>query len=126
MAADQRDALEVLRFELYLIRQGAYRVTRHGRAPLEFFKDSPTCLDFAETDQRHSCGKCLLSDFIPGKYQYETSACHTIPLDAAGNSIRTLKQGYNRLAVERAICGWLRDTVMRLEHERGQELAECV
>jgi len=123
MAADQRDVLEVLRFELYLIEQGAYRGAKsHRGTPLAFFKDSPTCLDFGENDSRHSCRRCLLSDFIPGTHQNETSACHRIALDGKGNSIRSLGEGYNRIAVERAVFGWLRDTVARLERERRQEM----
>ncbi len=123
MAADQRDTLEVLRFELYLLQQGAYRCATNWRgSPLRYFRDSPTCLDFGDADSRRSCGKCLLNDFIPGDYQNETAACHRIPLDAQGNSIASLDRGYNRLAVERAVFGWLRETVARLEHERRQEL----
>ena len=125
MAVDQRDMLEVLRFELYLLEQGAYRGSTMGGAPLSYFKDSPTCIDFAETGGRHSCRKCLLSEFIPGQYQNETVACRRIPLDDAGNTIGSLEQRYNRFDVEQAIFGWLRKTVARLERERRQDLVAC-
>ncbi len=123
MSADQRDTLEVLRFELYLLQQGAYREdgTRSG-APLSYFRDSPTCLNFAEADSRRSCRPCLLTQFIPGNYQNETAACRKIPLDANGNTIASLDRRYNRAAVERAVIGWLQETVAKLERERQQEL----
>src|SRR5690349_7760735 len=109
MAADQRDALEVLRFELYLIEHGAYHVSIPRRGtPLAFFRDSPTCLDFGEDDSRRSCRKCLLSEFIPGTYQDETTACRRIPLDTTGNTIHSLDGRYNRNTVEGAVFHWLR------------------
>ena len=126
MATDQRDALEVLRFELYLIEQGAYHVAERRAAPLAFFKDSPTCLDFGENDGRNSCRNCLLSEFIPGRYQNETAACHRIPLDAAGNTIHSLGGAYNRVAVEQAVFGWLKGTVTRIECDRREESARCL
>ncbi len=124
MSADRRDPLEVLRFELYLLQQGAYRgtMTRNG-VPLSYFQDSPTCLNFAETDSRRSCRTCLLTQFIPGNYQNETAACRKIPLDASGTTIASLDRGYNRVAVEQAVFGWLRETVAKLERERQQEVA---
>lgn len=122
MSAGQRDPLEVLRFELYLLQQGAYRetVTRSG-APLSYFQDSPTCLNFAESGSRRSCRACLLTQFIPGNYQNETAACRKIPLDANGNTIAALDRRYNRAVVERAVVGWLQETVAKLERERQQE-----
>ncbi len=126
MAADQRDMLEVLRFELYLLEQGAYRgVTSRSRAPLSYFQDSPTCINFGETANRRSCRECLLSEFIPGRFQNETTACERMPLDDAGTTVRSLQRGYNRVAVEQAVLGWLRDTVARIERERRRELVAC-
>lgn len=126
MAGDQRDRLEVLRFELYLVQQGAYRdaCARRGSV-LSYFKDSPTCLNFGETGKRRPCHNCLLTEFIPGNYQNETQACHAIPLDEQGNTIASLNRRYNRLAVEQALFGWLRRTVASLERERQQELVMC-
>ena len=122
MPADQRDTLEVLRFELYILQQGAYReaVSRSG-ALRSYFQDSPTCLNFAESDSRRSCRACLLTQFIPGNFQNETAACRKIPLDANGNTIASLDRRYNRAAVERAVVGWLQETVAKLERERQQE-----
>jgi hypothetical protein len=126
MAVDQRDRLEVLSFELYLLQQGGYRATHNvRRTALSLFRDSPTCLNFGETRARRPCRECLLAEFIPGKYQNETAACHRIPLDAQGNTIASLGRGYNRLVVEQAVYGWLRETVTKLERERRQELVAC-
>lgn len=124
MASDPRDALEVLRFELYLLEQGAYRAAGAGGRPLSIFRDSPTCLDFLES-RRRSCRQCLLSDFIPVQFQNETIACHRIALDETGNTIGSLEREYNRVAVERAVFGWLRGIVARLERERRLESAVC-
>lgn len=126
MARDHRDMIEVLRFELYVLQQGGYRTGNAGGwAPMSYFRDSPTCLNFGETALRRPCRDCLLAEFIPGNYQNETPACHTISLDEHGNTIASLGRGYNRLAVEEAVFGWLRETVARLERERRQEQVAC-
>jgi hypothetical protein len=122
MARDHRDVLEVLRFELYLLQQGDYRAgSTSGRAQRSYFSDSPTCLNFGGNAGGRPCAECLLADFVPGNYQNETWACHTIPLDGHGNTIASLGRGYNRVAVEKAVLGWLRETVGRLERERQQD-----
>lgn len=125
MPRDHRDILEVLRFELYLLEQGGYRAGDTGSRPLTFFRDSPTCLNFGESERLRPCRDCLLSRFIPGQAQNETPACHAIPLDAQGNTIASLCRSYNRPAVEAAVFGWLRETVASLEHEHSRELVPC-
>ena len=122
MAGDQRDPLEVLRFELYLLQQGAYRAATAAGKPLSYFQDSPTCLDFGETDNRSSCRNCLLIQFIPGTDQNETAACRKMPLDSHGNTIGSLERRYNRDVVEHAVFGWLQHTVARLEREQHREM----
>ena len=125
MAGDQRDTLEVLRFELDLLQRGGYRTSRVAAAPLSFFRDSPTCLDFAGAAKPRACRNCLLTEFIPGQDRNKTQACHDIPLDEHGNTIASLQRGYNHVAVEQAVVGWLRQTVARLERERRLELVAC-
>lgn len=122
MSGDQRDPLEVLRFELYLFQQGAYRGATGRGVPLSYFQDSPTCLNFGETDSRRSCRRCLLTQFVSGQYQNETAACRTIPLDQHGSTIASLERQYNRDTVEQAVLVWLQKTVARLEREHRREM----
>jgi len=61
MPNDDRDLLEVLKFELQFIEKGGYgRSPRQAwRAPL-IFEDSPTCLDFALPQKIYPCSECVL------------------------------------------------------------------
>ncbi len=124
MAADDRDILEVLKFELNFLEQGGYgRSVRTPWKPTSIFQDSLTCLNFGEPQRPHPCEECMLIDFVPEKCRNENVPCHYIPLDAAGNDVASLDQGYNQQAVEEAVIGWLRRTIARIERERAQRAA---
>ncbi|MGC2323502.1 MAG: hypothetical protein WA463_12815, partial [Terriglobales bacterium] len=66
MAKDDRDILEVLKFELAFLEQGGYgRSVRTPWKPTSIFQDSITCLNFGEPERVHPCSECLLIDFVP-------------------------------------------------------------
>jgi len=124
MARDARDILEVLKFELNFLEQGGYgRAGRMPWKPVSMFQDSLICLNFGEPQRPHPCEECMLMDFVPDKFRNENVPCHYIPLDASGESIASLDQGYNQPAVEEAVAGWLRRTIARVERERIQRAA---
>lgn len=121
---DERDILEVLKFELNFLEQGGYgRSVRTPWKPTSMFQDSLTCLNFGEPDRPHPCEECMLMDFVPEQFRNEIVPCHHIPLTASGDSVAELDQGYNQASVEEAVIAWLRRTIARIERERAQRAA---
>jgi hypothetical protein len=119
MADDDRDVLEVLRFELNFLEQGGYgRSVRTPWKPSSVFQDSLTCLNFGEPNRPHACSECLLYDFVPPQYRKETVPCHHIPLNESGQTLETIDRGYNEQAVQEQLIEWLRNTIARIERER--------
>ncbi len=121
---DERDILEVLKFELNFLEQGGYgRSVRTPWKPTSMFQDSLTCLNFGEPERPHSCEECMLMDFVPERFRNEIVPCHHIPLNEGGKSVADLDQGYNQASVEEAVIAWLRRTIARIEQERARRAA---
>ena len=119
MSKDDRDILEVLKFELSFLEQGGYgRSVRTPWKPTSLFQDSLTCLNFCDPDRTHPCDECLLWDFVPPERRAESVPCHHIPLNQAGETVETIDRGDNQQDVEEAVGNWLRATIRRLEEER--------
>ena len=93
MRKDDRDLLEVLNFELLFLQKGDYgrlRLQRASwRAPL-IFEDSPICMNYGAREDRAPCSECLLMQFLPAERQSEKIPCRYIPLDVAGQTLKTL------------------------------------
>jgi hypothetical protein len=124
MALDDRDLLEVLKFELSFLEHGGYgRYVRTPWKPTSIFQDSLTCLNFGDGERTHTCQECLLFDLVPENSRNETVPCHHIPLNAQGGTLETLDKGYNQSELEESVRGWLRNTIQRLEQERAQAVS---
>jgi hypothetical protein len=119
MAGDDRDILEVLKFELNFLEQGGYGRSVHApQKPTSMFQDSITCLNFGEPQRPHPCSECLLIDFVPVSSRNENIPCHHIPLSPGGETVATLEADYNQAKLEGAAIAWLRAVISRLENER--------
>jgi hypothetical protein len=117
--ADERDVLEVLKFELNFLEQGGYgRSVRTPQVPTSIFQDSISCLNFGEPERVHPCSECMLIDFVPESARNESVPCHHIPLSPAGETVATLERGENQRRVEEAMIVWLRAVIARIEKER--------
>src|SRR5574340_277950 len=82
---DDRDILELLKFELSFLEQGGYgRSVRTPWKPTSLFQDSLSCLNYGEPDRPHPCSDCQLIDFVPESSRNETVPCHHIPLNPSG------------------------------------------
>ncbi len=124
MATDDRDILEVLKFELNFLQQGGYgRSVRTPWKPTSIFQDSLSCLNFGDPKRSIPCEHCLLMDFVPDACRNETVPCHHIPLDATGQTVEILDRSYNQQELEEAVIGWLRKTIDRIERERARQRA---
>ncbi len=124
MVTDNRDILEVLKFELNFLEQGGYgRSVRTPWKPTSIFQDSLSCLNFGDPKRTVPCRDCLLMDFVPNAHQNETVPCHHIPLNETGQTVETLDRGYNQQELEEAVIAWLRRTIDRIERERARQRA---
>ncbi len=117
---DQRDVLDVLKFELHFIEQGGYgRSVRTPWNPTSVFQDSLSCINFNEPDRPHPCTECLLNDMVPVSRWEEDVPCHHIPLNEQGETVYTMERQYPQHELEEKVKTWLRATIHRLEEERA-------
>lgn len=120
MSDDQRDVLEVLKFELAFLEQGGYgRSVRTPQKPTSIFQDSPSCLNFNDAGRPHPCNECMLTDFVPAEARGEAVPCHHIPVGPRGETLSALED--NQIATEDALGNWLRAAIARLEKERAAQ-----
>ncbi len=121
MANDNRDILEVLKFELNFLEQGGYgRSVRTPWKPTSIFQDSLSCINFNDPQRPHPCNECLLFDFVPGQHREEDVPCHHIPLNEAGETVETMERQATQIELEEAVRNWLRASIRRIEQERAR------
>jgi len=121
MAQDERELLDLFKFELKFLEDGGYG--RSPRTPWRrqfVFEDSPTCLNFADPARPHPCSECLLMDFVPAELRNQASPCRLIPLTAKGETVDYFYRCGTQLELEEALAGWLRNQVSRIEEQREQ------
>jgi hypothetical protein len=122
MAKDDRDLLEVLKFELAFLEQGGYgRSVRTPWKPTSMFQDSVTCLNFGDPQREHPCAECLLIDFVPESERKAEVPCHHIPLNRQGETVDTVNRYDNQAELEEKLKQWLRSTIQRLEAQRAAD-----
>jgi hypothetical protein len=120
MAQDNRDILEVLKFELSFLEDGGYG--RSPRAPWRaaaIFEDSPICPNFCDPARPHPCESCLLEAFVPEGQRKESVPCRFIPLTNDGQTVDDLYRTGNQSEMEGALAGWLRSQITKIEAERA-------
>ena len=120
MPKDDRDVLEILKFELDFLGQGGYgRSVRTPWKATSAFQDSLTCINFGDPYRSHPCNDCLLMQFVPEERRSETVPCHHIALDESGRTVDTLEAQENQEGLEERVKNWLRVTIKRIEQERA-------
>jgi hypothetical protein len=125
MTKDNRNLLDVLKFELEFLEQGGYgRLPRESWRARFIFEDSPTCLNFNSTD-REPCSECLLMQFVPENARTEQTPCIHIPLSPSGETLDSLYRTGTQLEIEEALGAWLRMTIHRLEAEKERQPRNC-
>lgn len=125
MAHDERELLDLLKFELKFLEDGGY-----GRSPhtpwrrQTVFEDSATCPNFSDPTRPHPCTECLLMRFVPREHKDQVSPCQHIPLTDNGE---TIDYFYRRgtqlelLKLEEALASWLRKQISQIEEQREAE-----
>jgi hypothetical protein len=122
MAKDDRDLLEVLKFELKFLEAGGYgRSVRTPWLPTSVFQDSLSCLNFGDPHRSQPCEECILMSMVPPDRRNEQVPCHHIPLSDAGETIYFLERWENQSGLEEAVKKWLRATIKKLEDQRASK-----
>ena len=119
MAKDDRDLLDLLKFELKFLEDGGYGRSPHKpwRRPL-VFEDSLTCPNFGDPAHTIPCSECLLIDFVPAELKDQVSPCRLIPLTPKGETADYFYRCGTQLELEEALAGWLRDQINQIEEQR--------
>jgi hypothetical protein len=119
MPKEDRDILDILKFELDFLEQGGYgRSVRTPWKPTSAFQDSLTCINFGDPYRSHPCDECLLMQFVPEERRAANVPCHHIALDEFGQTVDTLEAKENQEELEERVKNWLRVTIKRIEKER--------
>lgn len=127
MAQDDRDILEVLKFELSFLEDGGYG--RSPRTPWRapaIFEDSPICPNFCDPVHTHPCEECLLERFVPEGQRRKNIPCRFIPLNQEGQTVDDLYRTGNQREMEESLATWLRAQIAKIEKERGIATKEGV
>lgn len=120
MQRDERDLLEVLKFELKFLEDGGYgRSPRSPWRPQLVFEDSPTCMNFNSVEDPRPCTDCVLIQLVPPEFRSEQIPCRHIPFDSSGETLDSLYRLGDQVEIEDVVGGWLRATIKRLEEERA-------
>jgi hypothetical protein len=119
MQKDERDLLEVLKFELEFLKHGSYsRSLRTPWRPQYIFEDSPTCMNYDSKENPGPCSDCVLMHLVPSERRSEKIPCRHIPLNAFGETLDSLYKYNDQNEIEETVESWLRATIQRLEEER--------
>jgi hypothetical protein len=119
MTQDERDLLDLLKFELKFLEDGGYGRSPHTpRRRQVVFEDSPTCPNFGDPTKPHSCAECLLMRFVPRELRDQVSPCQHIPLTDKGETIDYFCRCGTEVELpklEEAFAGWLHKQISRIE-----------
>jgi len=119
MQRDERDLLEVLKFELNFLEKGGYgRSPREAWRPQFIFEDSPTCMNYDSKENPEPCSHCVLMQLVPPAFRSATVPCRHIPMNQAGESLDSLYRYDDQAEIEESVEKWLRMTINKLEEER--------
>jgi len=122
MLTDDRDVLDVLKFELDFIEKGGYgRSVRTPWLATSIFQDSLTCLNFGDPNRSHPCDECLLIALVPPERCSEKVPCHHIPLTPEGETVQRVEQNEGREVAQEVVKNWLRRMIKILEEARAEK-----
>jgi hypothetical protein len=120
MQRDERDLLEVLKFELQFLEDGGYgRSPRTPWRPQYIFEDSLTCMNYDSKENPGPCSDCVLMQLVPSERRSEKIPCRHIPFNVSGETLDSLYRCSNQQETEETVGSWLRATIHRLEEERA-------
>ena len=120
MNTDERDLLDVLKFELKFLEKGGYGSSPREpwRSPL-IFEDSPACMNYDSKDHPGPCSDCVLMQLVPWEFRATRVPCRHIPLNAEGETLYSLYRYADKRETEETFGKWLRTTIAKIEEMRS-------
>ncbi len=119
MQKDERDLLDVLKFELNFVEKGGYgRSSREPWRPVFIFEDSPTCMNYDCKDDPAPCSDCVLMQLVPSELRAGKTPCRQIQLNASGQTLDSLYRYGDDHEIEETLKNWLRTSIAQLEVQR--------
>ena len=119
MQKDERDLLEVLKFELKFLEDGGYgRSPRTPWRPVYIFEDSVTCVNYDCKENPNPCSDCVLMQLVPAEHRSAKIPCRHIPLNESGDTLDLLYRYRTQNEIEETLETWLRSTIRFLEEGR--------
>jgi hypothetical protein len=116
---DERDLLEVLKFEFQFLKEGGYgRSSRASWRPQYIFEDSLTCMNYDSQENPGPCSDCVFMHLVPSEHHSEKIPCRHIPFNESGETLDSLYRYSDQRETEETVKNWLRSTIQRLEEER--------
>ncbi len=116
MATDNRNILDVLKFELDFLEKGGYGSSPREpwRCPL-IFEDSPSCMNYDTKETPAPCEECVLMQLVPAENREKKIPCRHIPLSPNGDTLESLYRWASQREIEDVMRNWLRTTIAKLE-----------
>ena len=119
MQKDERDLLDVLKFELSFLEKGGYgRSPREAWRPVYIFEDSPTCMNYDCKNDPAQCSDCVLMQLVPPELRAGKTPCRQIQLNPSGETLDSLYRYGDDHEIEETLKNWLRTTIAQLEVQR--------
>jgi len=119
MRKDERDLLDVLKFELEFLDKGGYgRSPREPWRPIFIFEDSPTCMNYDCKQDPAPCSDCVLMQLVPPELRFGKIPCRNIALNAEGETLDSMYRYDDQHEIEETIRKWIVATIAPLEEER--------
>jgi hypothetical protein len=119
MQKDERDLLDVLKFELNFLEKGGYgRSSREPWRPVLVFEDSLTCMNYDCKNDPAPCSDCALMQLVPPELRFGKIPCRQIPLNTAGETLDSLYRWDDQHDIEETLRNWLVTTIAQLERRR--------
>ncbi len=120
MQKDERDLLDVLKFELEFLTKGGYgRSPREAWRPAFIFEDSPSCMNYDCKNDPAPCSDCVLMQLVPPALRFGKIPCRQISLNAKGETLDSMYPYSDQHEIEETLRNWLVVTIAQLEERRG-------
>lgn len=116
MLPERTDLIRLLEAELDFIEGGGYAPRAGEAEPRPPFYHSLICINhWLVPGHESEChDDCVLLGAVPERHRNESLPCHFIPLNNAGDTVKSLEGDRERL--EEAVKEWLRETIRRLRN----------
>lgn len=114
--------LEVLRQELSFLKNGGYRHPDHAQWRAQYvFEDSPTCLNYGDSERSWPCSYCSVFAFVPQGARQKNRPCRYIPLNEKGETLDSLYRSASPQEIEATVAAWLEKQIKGLEQEHAKD-----